>query len=159
MEARLEAKHRILLVDDDKAILTSFRDLLLPLGYDVDVAETGREALDKSDSKFYSLAIIDIKLPDMEGTELLARLRKNYPKTRKVMITGYPTLENAVNSVNLRADAYLVKPVAPEEFLRVVDEQIREQSSEENVTEEKMFHWVEGRYRKVKDSRAQSKGR
>ncbi|TMI42557.1 response regulator [Candidatus Bathyarchaeota archaeon] len=150
-EARLEEKRRILLVDDDRAILASFRDLLLPRGYDVDTAETGREAINKSNTKYYNLAVIDIKLPDMEGTELLANLHKNYPKTKKIMITGYPTLETAVNSVNLRADAYLVKPVPPEEFLRMVDQQIHEQSSEESVTEEKVLDWVEGRYRKVKD--------
>ena len=82
----MEEKRRILLVDDDRAILASFRDLLLPRGYDVDTAETGREAINKSNTKFYNLAVIDIKLPDMEGTELLANLHKNYPKTKKIMI-------------------------------------------------------------------------
>jgi len=147
----MEPKHRILLVDDDRAILDSFRGLLLPLGYDVDTAETGKEAIEKSSSRFYNLAIIDIKLQDMEGTELLAKLHQNYPKTKKIMITGYPTLENAGNSLNLQADSYLVKPVRPEDFLKVVDEKLKEQSADEEVTEEKVLHWVEGRYRKIKD--------
>lgn len=147
----MEPKHNILLVDDDKAILDSFRDLLVPRGYNVDTAETGREAIEKSNARFYHAAVIDIKLPDMEGTDLLAKLAKNYPRTRKIMITGYPTFENAVNSVNLKADAYLVKPVDPEEFLRVVDEKVMEQWEEEKVSREKVMDWVETRYRKVKD--------
>src|SRR5262245_7053216 len=132
----------ILLVDDDRAILSSFKDLLVPHGYDVDTSETGRDAVNMSISKVYDLVIIDMKLPDMEGTELLARLHWSHPRPKKIIITGYPTQENAISSVNLHADAYLVKPVTPSEFLRVVDEKIKEKTNEEEITRERVAHWI-----------------
>src|SRR5215467_6905456 len=146
----MQRKSAILLVDDDKAILASFRDILESRGYEVDTAQTGREAVDKSIAKVYNLAIIDMKLPDMEGTELLARFHSSHPRPKKIVVTGYPTMENAVLSVNLHADAYLVKPVQPDEFLRVVDEKIREKMDEEIVTEAKIRNFYEDRERKAK---------
>ncbi len=145
------SRQRILLVDDDRDILSSFRELLTIHGYDVDTARTGREATDKSVAKVYNLAVIDMKLPDMEGIELLARFHRNYPRPKKIMITGYPTMENAISSVNLQADAYIIKPVNPEEFLRLVEEKLREQTEEDEITEEKMKNWEESQQRKSKD--------
>ena len=147
----MERKKSILLVDDDKAILTSFRELLMRKGYDADTAGTGRQATDKAIAKVYDLVIIDMKLPDMEGTELLARFHRNYPRPKKIIVTGYPTMQNAIDSVNLQANAYLVKPVNPEEFLRVVDEVIREHSEEQEITKEKVTHWAAGRDRKARE--------
>ncbi len=147
----MERKTSILLVDDDKSILTSFRELLVRKGYDVDTAGTGRQASDRAIAKVYDLVIIDMKLPDMNGTELLARFHRNYPKPKKIIVTGYATMDNAIESVNLGADAYLVKPVNPEELLRVVDEKIREHSEEQEITEAKVSHWMAARDRKSKE--------
>jgi len=140
----------ILVIDDDRAILDTFRTLLEREGHEVDVAENGAEAIDKSQKKYYDLAVIDVKLPDMEGTQLLSNLRSNFPRTKKIVITGYPALENAAMAVNLRADAYIVKPVKPQEFLKIVKEKLQEHDEEENVTEEKVMDWVETRYLKAK---------
>ena len=95
----------ILIVDDDRGILKSFKDILEPEGYSVDTAETALEAVEKCRVRPYNLAIIDIKLRDVEGTDLLARVHEILPRARKIMITGYPSLESAVDSVNLQADA------------------------------------------------------
>lgn len=140
----------ILVIDDDRVILDTFRTLLEREGHEVDVAENGAEAIDKSQKKYYDLAVIDVKLPDMEGTQLLSKLRLNFPKTKKIVITGYPALDSAAMAVNLRADAYLVKPVKPQEFLKIVKEKLQEHSEEENVTEGKVMDWVETRYLKTK---------
>src|SRR6184192_4899556 len=91
----------ILIVDDDQGILKSFKDILEPEGYSVDTAETGSEAVEKCKARPYNLAIIDIKLRDVDGTDLLARVHEILPRARKIMITGYPSLENAVDSVNM----------------------------------------------------------
>ena len=91
-------KKRILIVDDDKPLLTSLAKILEREGYDVDVAETGKEAIEKSKTQFYHLALLDIKLPDMNGTELLGIIDGHLPKTVKIMITGYPSTENAIAS-------------------------------------------------------------
>lgn len=125
-------KNRILVVDDDKSILTSARAILKSEGYLVDIAETGREAIDKSRARYYNLALLDIKLPDMDGTELLAKMRgrKGYPRMRAVMITGFPSLENTVEAMNLGADAYVIKPIDPKKLLKIVKEKLEEQKVE-----------------------------
>jgi len=139
----------ILIVDDDKAILKSFKDILQTEGYLVDTAETGQEALEKAEERFYNLVLLDIKLPDIEGTELLVEMHEYTPRMMKVMVTGHATLENAVESLNLGADAYVMKPVKPEELLRVVEEKLREQEEAGKMSEEKVAEWIETRVRKL----------
>ena len=148
MSKRREKKS-ILVVDDDEAILATFKGILEKEGYSVDTAKTGGEAIEKSEAHFYNLALLDIKLPDMDGTKLLTGLHRNVPNMMKVMVTGYPSMENAVESVNLKADAFLIKPVNPEELLKVVEEKLREQEEAENMTEEKVTEWIKTRMRKL----------
>jgi len=93
--------------------------------------------------------LLDIKLPDMEGTKLLIKLHRDTPQTIKIMITGYPSLENAVEALNLGADAYIMKPVNPERLLKVVDEKLKEQEEAEKMSEKKVAEWVETRVRKL----------
>ncbi|MEM2902788.1 MAG: response regulator [Candidatus Bathyarchaeia archaeon] len=150
----MEEVKRILIVDDDKAILQSLEAILKMKGYEVETADTGREAIEKSRKKFYNLAILDIKLPDMEGTELLVKMHENMPRMMKIMLTGYPSLENAVKSLNLGADAFLMKPVNPKELLKVVEEKLREQTEMEMLSEEKVKQWIETRLKKLKRSQS-----
>ena len=140
----------ILIVDDDQGILKSFKDILEPEGYRVDTVATGVEAVEKCKAHPYNLAIIDIKLRDVEGTDLLARVHEILPRARKIMITGYPSLDNAIDSVNLQADAYIIKPVNPEMFLRVVAENMDKQLEAEKMTQEKVVGWVESRYEETR---------
>jgi len=147
----------ILIVDDDQGILKSFKDILEPEGYRVDTVATGVEAVEKCKAHPYNLAIIDIKLRDVEGTDLLARVHEILPRARKIMITGYPSLDNAIDSVNLQADAYIIKPVNPEMFLRVVAENMDKQLEAERMTEEKVVGWVESRYEETRRNRSKRK--
>jgi NtrC-family two-component system response regulator AlgB len=147
----------ILIVDDDRGILKSFKDILEPEGYSVDTAETALEAVEKSKAHPYNLAIIDIKLRDIEGTDLLARVHEILPRARKIMITGYPSLENAVDSVNFQADAYIIKPVSPENFLKVVAENMDKQLETERMNEDKVVGWVESRYEETRRNRSKRK--
>jgi len=147
----------ILIVDDDQGILKSFKDILEPEGYNVDTVTTGVEAVEKCRAHPYNLAIIDIKLRDVEGTDLLARVHEILPRARKIMITGYPSLDNAIDSVNLQADAYIIKPVNPEMFLRVVAENMDKQLEAEKMTQEKVVGWVESRYEETRRNRSKRK--
>ena len=147
----------ILIVDDDMGILKSFKDILEPEGYSVDTAETALEAVEKCNAHPYNLAIIDIKLRDIEGTDLLARVHEILPRARKIMITGYPSLENAVDSVNFQADAYIIKPVSPENFLKVVAENMDKQLETERMNEDKVVGWVESRYEETRRNRSKRK--
>lgn len=142
-------KKSILIVDDDKPILQSLKAILQSNGYSIDTAVAGREATEKSEAKFYNLALLDIKLPDMEGTELLTKIHRGTPRMMKIMITGYPLLENAVEALNLGADAYIIKPVKPEKLLKVVKEKLEEQEEAERMSEEKVMEWIGTRIRKL----------
>jgi len=142
-------KSSILVVDDDKAILQGFRKILEPKGYRVDTSETGKEAIEKSNAQFYNLALLDIKLPDMEGTKLLTKMHRTTPKMMKIMVTGFPDLENAVESLNLGADAYVMKPVEPDKLIKVVEEKLKEQEDAEKMTQDKVTKWIETRVRKL----------
>jgi DNA-binding NtrC family response regulator len=118
-------RKKILIIDDDKSILRTFSRILQKNGYEIDVAETGKEAMEKSKDKTYDLALIDIRLPDIEGTELLTKMQRAMPDAVKIMITGFPSLETGVKALDEGADAYLVKPVKPEELLTLIEEKFK----------------------------------
>jgi DNA-binding response OmpR family regulator len=113
------------MIDDDKSILRTFTRILQKNGYKIDVAETGKEGLEKSKRKVYDLALIDIRLPDMDGTELLVKLQQTMKDAIKIMITGFPSLETGVKALDEGADAYLVKPVKPEDLLALIEEKLK----------------------------------
>ena len=142
-------KLRILLVDDDELITESLSMLLESEGYRIDVAHDVKEAIDKSYENDYNLALLDIKLPDGEGTSLLKKLHETSPKTIKIMLTGYPLLENAVASLNDGADAYLVKPVDLEKLLKTIKNKIQEQKVAETATEESIAVFLQTRTKKL----------
>jgi DNA-binding response OmpR family regulator len=118
-------KKHIIVIDDDKSILRTFTRILQKSGYEIDVAETGKEALEKTKKRAYDLALIDIRLPDMDGTDLLIKMQRTMRDAIKIMITGFPSLETGVKALDEGADAYLVKPVKPEELLALIEEKFR----------------------------------
>jgi len=120
-------KARILLVDDDENILDVISTGLRDETYSVDTARNGKECIEKSQMNFYNLALVDIKLPDIEGTELVTRMKETRPEMVVVILTGYPTLRNAVEALNNGADAYLLKPVHMKDILEVVRAKLKKQ--------------------------------
>ena len=144
-------KPRILIVEDDDNIRETIKNILEQTGYETDVAKTGQEAEEKTRTKFYNLALFDIKLPDIEGTKLLAKVHDTTPKMIKIMVTGYPSLENAMEALNLGADAYVTKPVKPAKLLALIEEKLEQQSQEETMTENKVTNWIKTRARQLDD--------
>ena len=118
-------KKSILVVDDDKDILESLRIILQSEGYRVDTAETGRETMEKTKTRFYHLALLNIWLPDMKDETLLMTLQESFPEMVKIMLTGLPP-DRAREFLNLGADAYFIKPVDPDKLLKVVKEKLIE---------------------------------
>lgn len=145
-------KASILIVDDTESILETLSTILEEKGYRTDTAKNGKEAIEKSKTNFYNMALLDIKLPDMEGTELLTTIHENLPKMVKIMITGYPSLENAVKALNLGADAYIIKPVKPEKMLALIEEKLKTQRAAGKMTEEKVTEWIKTRVRKIENA-------
>ncbi len=117
-----------LIVDDDQSVLRNFSRLLRENGFEVQAIESAREALNLVDSQSFDIVLIDFKLPDMDGAELLERIRGRISKAIKIMITGFPTtdLENKV--VDLGIDAYVVKPIKPDELLELIQKLTNEKA-------------------------------
>jgi DNA-binding NtrC family response regulator len=116
----MEKKEKLLIIDDDKFILNVFSRILQKQGYTVDAAETAQEALEKLNNKNYDLALIDVKLPDMNGTNLISKLNSIDPNMIKIVITGFPSIEDATEVMDKGATAYLVKPVKSEELVELI---------------------------------------
>jgi len=142
-------KPSILIVEDDTNIRETLNTILQQKGYNTDTAKNGQEAIQKSQTKFYNMTLLNIKLPDIEGTELLTLMHQNLPKMIKIMITGYPSLDNAVEALNKGADAYIIKPVKPDKLLAIIEEKLQKQSQDEKITEEKVVDWVKTRASKI----------
>ncbi len=145
-------KARILIVDDDENIRKTMKAILEDENYFVEIATNGKEAIQMSNEKMFNLALLDIRLPDMEGVELLKLMKEYVPRTRKIMVTGFPTIQNAVTAVNKKADAYLLKPVDVEKLLELVKEQLRFQEEEKEFSETKVAAFIEARIKEVSTS-------
>jgi DNA-binding NtrC family response regulator len=140
---------RILVVDDDEGIRKTLSAILQDEGYEVDTAESGKEAILKSNAGFYNLALIDVRLLDMQGTELLTRIKDTVPRMRKIIITGYPTVHNAMEAVNRNADAYLLKPFDMGKLLFVIKDQLRKQEEEMDFSQDRITDFIETRVREL----------
>ncbi len=144
---------RILVVDDDESIRKVLATVLEESGYAVDTAGTGEEGIEKASEEFYNLALIDIRLPDMEGTKALARIKDTIPKMRKIIITGFPSVQNAVEALNKGADAYILKPFDMEKVLKIVDEQLKEQEGEKKYSQDKVKEFIETRVKELQEQK------
>lgn len=138
-------QNAILIVDDDRSIRTSLSAILEQEGYSVDMAENGREAIEKSNNKFFDLALVDMRLPDMMGTDLLPKLKERTPKTAMIMVTGYPSMQNAINSVNEGADGYITKPVDAETLLKAIKTHLQKREEAAKYSEKKVAEYLETR--------------
>ena len=145
----VEKQARIIIVDDDENIRTTMKTILEDEGYIVDLATTGNEAIEMTEERTYNIALLDIRLPDMEGVELLKLIKDNVPRTRKIMVTGYPSMQNAISALNKNADAYLVKPVDVEKLLNIVKEQLQLQEEEKKFNEQKVAEFIETRVKEI----------
>jgi DNA-binding NtrC family response regulator len=140
---------RILIVDDDENIRKVLTTILEDEGYIIESVGTAKKAIAKTGKKFYNLALIDIRLPDMEGIELLTRMKDTTPKMRKIIITGYPTLQNAVEAVNRGADAYIIKPFDVKKALRTIEEELTKQEEEKRYSQGKVAEFIETRVKEL----------
>jgi DNA-binding NtrC family response regulator len=138
----------MLVIDDDECVLETTARILELEGYDVDTAKTGKDAIEKSNENFYNLALIDIRLPDMEGTQLLTAMRETVPKMAKIIVTGYPSVDNAAEAVNKGADGFVIKPIIKiDEFLNKIKEHLKKQEESKRYTEKKVAEFIEKRFK------------
>ena len=148
----MDKNPRVLIIDDDKAIRETLAFTLEDEGYTVDTAENGKEAIEKTDSNFYNLAIVDWRLPDFEGTKLLRELKETTPRMAKIMLTGYPSMNNAIDAVNEHADAFLTKPIAIDKLLLKMKQLLELQKKENEYGQTKVAEFIEAKTKQALSS-------
>ncbi len=116
----MNEKGKILIVDDDQNTCKTLSLILRKKGYKVGIAQTGQEALEKMENEPVNLVLLDIRLPDMEGIELLSKWKKKYLDTDTIMITGYASVDYSIEAVNQGAAAFLIKPLIMEQLLALI---------------------------------------
>ena len=129
------------------------KTVLEETGYFVDTAENGNEAIRKTRANVYSLAIIDIRLPDMQGTQLLTRLKDTTPRMRRIITTGYPALQNAIDALNRGADAYMMKPFDMDKVLETIEIQLKKQEEEREYSQERVTDFIHTRVRELEKAK------
>ena len=134
---RVELDHpkaRILAVDDEEIVLSSFRKILVLDGYSIDTVETGAEALGLIRKNDYDFVFTDLKMPEMDGVEVTKAVRHLRPDIDVIVITGYASIETAVETVSFGAMAYIEKPFTEDELLAFVNKALikRQDNLEKN---------------------------
>ncbi len=123
----MKTKESILVVDDDLDFLEIIKRILETKGYEVKNAPSAGEAISRLKERFYNVSILDISLPDADGTELLSSILEMHPDIIAIMLTGHSSVQNAVQSLNRGAFAYLEKPLDPENLLSVISRGLEKQ--------------------------------
>ncbi len=134
-------KKAILIVDDDPGVRETLSHILRKKGYMPITAAIGKEALDKIKDEMLYVALIDLKLEDMSGLEVMKNIKKHFPMTECIMITGYASQGSAIEAVNLGAFSYMEKPYDMDQLLVIIRRAIQKREAEEALQEsEERFH-------------------
>lgn len=120
------SKGKILVVDDEEIVRISCNRLLTPEGYEVKVVRCAVDAFSLLKEEPFDLVLTDLKMPDIDGIEVLRRVKEEWPHIAVVMITGYQTITTAVQAIKLGAFDYLEKPFTPDSLLATVDNALRQ---------------------------------
>ena len=115
-DAKKATGRKVLVVDDEPVVANSIRRTLSRRGFQVEEAFTGREALTRILDEMYDLVLLDMKMPDASGLELLPTIHKHRPKLPVVMVTGYASIDTAVEAIQRGASDYMAKPFTPDEL-------------------------------------------
>ena len=113
-------KKRILIVDDEETVCRSIRKALQRDDYEIDAALSGEEALKMEAEKKYDVIIVDLMMPGLNGMDLLKSLKAASPAVQVVMITGYPTMKNTLQALQIGAFDFLPKPFLPYDLRNLV---------------------------------------
>ena len=121
-------KERILIVDDDQIIVESLVEFLDLEGYEATGVRSFAEAITALERYQYHLVITDVNMPEIDGFELLRVVRQRYPEIVTIMITGYGTIESAVEAIKMGSYDYLTKPIIDDEIRLVIERALKQQS-------------------------------
>jgi DNA-binding NtrC family response regulator len=113
----MDAKASILVVDDEEVVRRSFARILDQMDCDAQSAADGEQALHAMEQRPFDVVLLDIRLPGVQGLEVLKAIKQRWPASEVVIITGYPTVESAKQALQLGACNYLAKPAEPDEVI------------------------------------------
>lgn len=134
---------KILVVDDERFIRVTIEQCLDEAGHEVDLAVNGEHALEKASEAEHDLILLDMKLPDIDGLEVLRRIKKRTPDQAIVIITAYGTVATAVEAMKLGAIDYLQKPFTPEEIRHAVETVLSRATITESEAKDSFVNSVE----------------
>jgi DNA-binding response OmpR family regulator len=115
-------KRRIIVVDDNIRLLQILTKIIRKASHCVTPVETGRELLKQLNKQSYDVAIIDVRLKDTNGIDLLHKIQKVAPNMKKIILTGYPAEEDRIKALEQGADHYLSKPIKLEKLLEIIED-------------------------------------
>ncbi|MCL4457161.1 MAG: response regulator [Nitrospirae bacterium] len=116
------SKAKILVIDDEEIVRISCERTLVPEGYDVDTASSGKEGVELFEKSAYDLVLVDLKMPGMNGIEMLVNIRGQRPEQKVMIMTGYDTVEHIVEALSSGAAHYLEKPFTPDTLIARINE-------------------------------------
>jgi len=119
--------HRVLIIDDERPVLMTLEALLKRHGYQVETAPTAAQGLKLLKSKSPTLVLLDLRLPDADGLEMLERIKGELPEVQVIILTAHDSLHNAIESMKRGAYHFISKPYAPEELLSLVEKALETQ--------------------------------
>lgn len=122
----MEAKMQIMIVDDELVVRESFYHWFMKTGHIVETAASGEEALVKLEDRPFDILFVDIKMPGMDGIELLERVMDIYPETIVIIITAYGSIESAIKAMKIGASDYLLKPFKPDQLSLVLEKIVKQ---------------------------------
>src|SRR6201982_2656189 len=120
--------HRVLIIDDERPVLMTLEALLKRHGYQVDTAPTATQGLKVLKSKSPTLVLLDLRLPDADGLEMLDRIKSELPEVQVIILSAHDSLHNAIGSIKRGAFHFVSKPYAPEELLSLVEKALEKES-------------------------------
>jgi DNA-binding NtrC family response regulator len=150
----VKIKEKLLVVDDDELILESLISIFDSEGYSSAFARTGGDALTLLEREPFNVVIVDVKLTDMTGLELLGKIKDTTPRMRKIVLTGFPDAPSAIEAVNKKVDAYLTKPFDPDSLLKLVAQNLEEQREELRYTQERVLDYIKTRVKQLDETRS-----
>ncbi|MFP4083468.1 MAG: response regulator [Desulfonatronovibrio sp.] len=113
-------KTKVLVVDDEKVFLNTLTERLLGRGFDVQGVTSGKDCLDIMSRQSFEVVVLDFKMPSLSGLEVLQEIKKNWPETQVIMLTGHASAEAGIKGIKLGAFDYLIKPSPVEELVRKI---------------------------------------
>ncbi len=116
----------VLAIDDEQIVRISCERILRGAGYDIDTSADGKNALKMIEAKKYDVILTDLKMPGMDGLEVMSEIKKRLPGTKVIIVTGYSTVDTAARAMKMGAHSYIEKPFSPESLVAAIQDALGE---------------------------------